>query len=125
VIFIKKNFKLGEMETRFAYLIWGHEPIESPELVKIAERELKWKKSTTYTVLKRLCEKGIFKNESAVVTALIKKDEFYSEQSRSYVEETFGGSLPKFFAAFVGKRKLNANQAEELKRLIDEHKDEE
>ena len=122
---MKKNLKLAEMETQFADLIWEREPIESPELVKLTERELKWKKSTTYTVLKRLCEKGIFKNENAVVTALIKKDEFYAEQSHNYVEETFEGSLPKFFAAFIRKGKLNAKQAEELKRLIDEHKDEE
>jgi predicted transcriptional regulator len=119
------SFKLAKTESKFADLIWDNEPIESPELVKIAEREMKWKKSTTYTVLKKLCEKGIFKNENALVTAVLKKDEFYANQSRKYVEETFGGSLPKFLAAFVGGGKLNAKQAEELKNLIDEHKDEE
>ena len=119
---MKNSFKLAETETKFADLIWENEPIESPELVKIAEREMNWKKSTTYTVLKRLCEKGIFKNENTVVTSVFKKDEFYAKQSRDYVEETFGGSLPKFLAAFVGG-KLNAKQAEELKRLIDEHKE--
>ena len=122
---MKVNLKLAEAEAKFADLIWENEPLESPELVKIAESEMNWKKSTTYTVLKKLCDKGIFKNENATVTAVLKKDEFYAEQSRNYVEETFGGSLPKFFAAFVGKGRLNANQAEELKRLIDEHKDEE
>ena len=84
---------------------------------------MNWKKSTTYTVLKKLCDKGIFKNENALVTAVLKKEEFYAEQSRNYVDETFGGSLPKFLAAFVGGNKLNAKQAEELKRLIDEHKE--
>jgi len=123
VIYIKSKFKLTETETKFAGLIWEREPIESPELVKIAEHEMKWKKSTTYTVLKKLCEKGIFKNENALVSAVQKKEEFYANQSRNYVDETFGGSLPRFLTAFVGGNKLNANQAEELKRLIDEHKE--
>lgn len=117
------NFKFTKTEAKFADLIWANEPLESPELVKIAEREMRWKKSTMYTVLKKLCEKGIFKNENALVTALIKKDEFYANQSRYYVEETFGGSLPKFIAAFIGGKKLNAKQADELQRLIDEHKE--
>lgn len=120
---MKTNYRLAEIETKFADLIWSREPIESPELVKIAERELNWKKSTTFTVLRRLCDRGIFKNEKAVVTSLIKKDEFYAKQSKDYIEETFEGSLPKFFAAFVGNGKLNAKQAEELKRLIDEYKE--
>ena len=120
---MKTNYKLAEMEAKFADLIWSREPIESPELVKISEIEMNWKKSTTYTILKRLCDRGIFQNENAIVTALIKKDEFYAKQSKDYVEKTFDGSLPKFFAAFVGNGKLNAAQAEELKRLIDEHKE--
>ena len=123
MICIKISLKLAETEAKFADLIWEREPIESPELVKIAEREMKWKKSTTYTVLKRLCEKGIFKNENALVYAVLKKDEFYARQSRNYVEETFEGSLPKFFSAFVSNGKLNKKQAEELKRLIDEHEE--
>jgi len=117
------NYKLAKTEAKFADLIWEHEPVESPELVKIAELEMRWKKSTTYTVLKKLCEKNIFKNENAVVTALIKKEEFYANQSRKYVEETFGGSLPKFLTAFVGGGKLNDKQADELKRIIDEYKE--
>ena len=120
---MKTNLRLAEMETKFADIIWEREPIESPELVKIAERELNWKKSTTYTILKRLCERGIFKNENTIVSSVIKKAEFYAKQSRNYVEETFEGSLPKFFAAFVGEGKLNKQQAEELKRLIDEHEE--
>jgi predicted transcriptional regulator len=123
VINVKSNYTLAEMETKFADLIWDREPIESPELVKAAEQEMKWKKSTTYTILKRLCDRGIFKNENAVVTSLIKKDEFYAKQSRDYIEETFEGSLPKFFSAFVSNSKLNKKQAEELKRLIDEHEE--
>jgi predicted transcriptional regulator len=119
-----KEYKLAQSEARFADLIWKNEPIPSGELVKLCEKEMDWKKSTTYTVLKKLCEKGIFQNENAVVSALIKKDEFYAKQSRWFVEDTFGGSLPKFLTAFMGGKKLSDHQAEELKRLIDEHKEE-
>lgn len=119
------DFKLAEIEAKFADLIWQNEPIISTKLVKIAERELQWKKSTTYTVLKKLCERGIFKNENAVVTSVFTKEEFYAKHSQNYVDDTFGGSLPKFLTAFISNRKLNAKQSEELKRLIDEHKDEE
>jgi predicted transcriptional regulator len=118
-----KEYKLAQSEARFADLIWQNEPIASGELVKLCEREMDWKKSTTYTVLKKLCEKGIFQNENAVVSALIKKDEFYAKQSRWFVEDTFGGSLPKFLTAFIGGKKLSDRQAEELKKLIDEHKE--
>ncbi|NLU52741.1 MAG: BlaI/MecI/CopY family transcriptional regulator [Clostridiaceae bacterium] len=117
------EYKLSESEERFAELIWQNEPIGSGELVKLCEKEMNWKKSTTYTVLKKLCEKGVCRNENAVVSSLITKDEYYSRQSISFVEETFGGSLPKFLAAFIGGRKLSSQQAEELKKLIDEHKE--
>lgn len=117
------DYKLAQSEARFADLIWQHEPIGSGELVKLCEKELDWKKSTTYTVLKKLCEKGIFQNENAVVTSLLKRDEFYARQSRHFVEDTFGGSLPKFLTAFIGGKKLSDRQAEELKKLIDEHKE--
>lgn len=118
-----KAYKLTESEERFAELIWQNEPIGSGDLVKLCEKEMNWKKSTTYTVLKKICEKGIFQNENAVVSSLINKDEYYVKQSIRFVEDTFGGSLPKFLAAFIGGRKLNEHQAEELKRLIDEHKE--
>jgi predicted transcriptional regulator len=84
---------------------------------------MNWKKSTTYTVLKKLCEKGIFKNENAIVSSLITRDEYYARQSIRFVEDTFGGSLPKFLTAFISGRRLSKHQAEELKRLIDEHKE--
>ena len=116
-------YKLTETEEKFAELIWQKEPIGSGQLVKISEKEMKWKKSTTYTVLKKLCEKGIFQNENAVVTSLISKDEYYAKQSIRFVEDTFGGSLPKFLTAFISGKKLSKHQAEELKRLIDEHKE--
>ncbi|MGI1660243.1 MAG: BlaI/MecI/CopY family transcriptional regulator [Desulfitobacterium sp.] len=118
-----KEYKLSQSEAKFAEIIWHHEPIGSGELVKLCEKEMEWKKSTTYTVLKNLCEKGIFQNQNAVVTSLIKKDEFCAKQSRRFVEDTFGGSLPKFITAFIGGKKLTRKQAEELRHLIDEHRE--
>ncbi|MDO7788162.1 BlaI/MecI/CopY family transcriptional regulator [Desulforamulus aquiferis] len=117
------EYKMTQSEARFAELIWRHEPIASGELVKLCEREFDWKKSTTYTVLKKLCDRGIFKNENAVVSSLIKKEEFYVRQSRRFVEDIFGGSLPKFLTAFIGGNSLSDRQAEELKKLIDQHKE--
>lgn len=119
-----KHYKLAQSEAKFADLIWRYEPIGSGELVKLCEKELAWKKSTTYTVLKKLCERDIFQNENAVVSSLIKKDEFYAIQSRRFVEDAFGGSLPKFLTAFIGGQRLSGRQAEELKKLIDNHKEE-
>jgi predicted transcriptional regulator len=113
------------MEVKFADIIWEHAPIASPELVKLCETELNWKKSTTYTVLKKLCDRGIFHNENALVTALLTKEAFFAGHSRRYVEDTFGGSLPRFITAFIGGKKLTDKQAEELKRVIDEHKESE
>jgi len=118
-----KEYKLTESEEKFAELIWQNEPIGSGDLVKLCEKEMNWKKSTTYTVLKKLCEKGFFQNVNSVVSSLITKDEYYSRQSVRFVEDTFGGSLPKFLTAFIGGRKLSKHQAEELKRLIDEHEE--
>ena len=118
-----REYKLTESEKKFAELIWQNEPIGSGDLVKLCEKEMNWKKSTTYTVLKKLCEKGIFQNENAVVSSLITKDEYYARQSIRFVEDTFGGSLPKFLTAFISGKKLSKHQAEELKRLIDEHKE--
>lgn len=114
-----KEYKLAEGEARFAELIWEKEPITSPELVKVCEREFQWKKSTTYTVLKKLCERGIFQNEKAVVTSLISKEEFYGYKSRKFVEESFGGSIPRFLTAFMGGKKLTKEQAAEIRELID------
>ncbi|WAA12651.1 BlaI/MecI/CopY family transcriptional regulator [Fervidibacillus halotolerans] len=118
-----KELKLTDSERKFAELIWEHEPISSGELVKLCEKEMNWKKSTTYTMLKKLCEKGIFKNEEAIVSSLMTRDEYYANESIRFVEDTFGGSLPKFLTAFVSGRKISKKQAEELKRLIDEHKE--
>ena len=111
--------KLGVIETHFADLIWDNEPISSGELVKLCEKELSWKKSTTYTILRRLCERGIFQNINGTVTSLLSKNEFNAAQSEKFVEETFDGSLPKFLAAFSMRKKLSDAEIEELQRFID------
>lgn len=117
------DYKLAEVEEKFAELIWAHAPISSPELVKICEKELNWKKSTTYTVLKKLCVKGIFKNENALVTVCMSREEFYGQQSRRYVEDVFSGSVPLFLNTFYRGKKLTDKEAEELKQLIDSCKE--
>lgn len=111
--------KLGAIELRFAELIWEREPLFSGELVKLCEQELEWKKSTTYTVLRKLCERGIFQNQDSVVTSLISREEFFALQSEQFVEETFQGSLPGFIAAFTKRKKLSLKEIEELQALID------
>ncbi len=113
-----QDYKLADLEAKFADIIWEREPITSPDLVKVCERELNWKKSTTYTVLKKLIDRGIFRNEKTVVSSLISREEFYGKQSRLYVEETFG-SLPRFLTAFFQGRKLSQREAEELRSYID------
>lgn len=114
-----EEYKLGAMEARFADLIWSHEPIASGELVRLCERELGWKKSTTYTMLRRLCERGLFKNSGSEVSALLTKADFLALQSEKFVEDTFGGSLPQFLAAFSSRKKLSEREIEELQRLIE------
>ena len=118
-----KEYKLAQGEAKFADLIWENAPITSMELVKLSEKEMGWKKPTTYTVLRKLCQKGIFKNEDTVVSVVLTKDAFIAGQSRRYVEDTFGGSLPKFITSFMGSEKLSDKQASELMRLIEEHKE--
>ena len=111
--------KLGIVEAQFAELIWTNEPIASGELVKLCEKELNWKKSTTYTVLKKLCERGIFQNNEGVVTSRLTRDEFNAVQSEQFVEDTFEGSLPAFLAAFTSRKTLSKEDVEEIRRLID------
>ena len=114
--------KLGLIESKFADIIWNSEPISSGDLVKRAAQELDWKKSTTYTVLKKLCERGIFQNVNGMVTAKITRDAFYAEQSEAFVNETFGGSLPAFLAAFTSRNKLSEKETLELVQLIMENR---
>lgn len=114
------EYRLGEVEMRFASLIWSNEPISSGELARLCEKELNWKKSTTYTILKRLCERGIFQNDRGTVTSLISFQKFQAKRSENFVEETFQGSLPGFVAAFCSQKKLSKEEVEELKKIIDE-----
>ena len=118
-----KDYQMGAVESRFADIIWQNEPISSAELAKRSEQQLKWKKSTTYTVLKRLCDKGIFVNNGGTVTSLVSREEFYSVQSERFVEETFDGSLPAFLAAFTARKGLTAKEIAELRRMIDEYEE--
>ncbi len=117
------DYQMGAVESKFADIIWENEPISSTELSKRSEEILKWKKSTTYTVLKRLCDKGIFQNNKGTVTSLISKQEFYSLQSEKFVEETFEGSLPAFLAAFSKRKKLSADEISEIRKMIDSYKE--
>lgn len=116
------DYTLGTIEGKFAKLIWDNEPISSGDLVKLCEKELGWKKSTTYTVLKRLCLREIFQNTDGCVTSLISEKDFYSLQSEEFIDETFNGSLPRFLAAFTRRKKLSDKEIEELKKLIDENR---
>ena len=116
------DLELGAVQARFADIIWANEPVASGALVKICERELGWKKPTTYTVLRKLCEKGLFKNEDGVVTGVISREQYYSRKSGEFVEESFGGSLPAFLAAFMSGRPLSDGEAEEIQKMIDAHR---
>lgn len=118
------DYRLTEAEENLADIIWQNEPIRSAELVKICNEKFDWKKSTTYTMLKRLEEKKIVRNKDSVVESLIKKDDFYGEQSKIFVEENFQGSLPRFLAAFTRRKKLSQKEVQELQRLIDDYEEE-
>lgn len=115
-----EDYKLFDAEYKFACLVWDNEPIKSTELVKLSQAKLGWKKSTTYTVLRKLCERGVLRNENATVTAIVKKTEAQKYESQTVVEKTFNGSLPQFLTAFLGGKKLTEQEAEELKRIIEE-----
>lgn len=114
------DYQMGEIETRFAEIIWENEPISSSELARLAFDVLSWKKSTTYTVLKRLCGKGIFKNEGGTVSSLISKEEFHSLQSERFVEDNFKGSLPAFLTAFTKSKSLTREEVDEIKKMLEE-----
>ena len=118
------EIELGAVQLKFADIVWEREPVSSGELVKVCEKELNWKKPTTYTALRRLCEKGILKNENGVVSSLIPRDEFYSAKSEQIIEESFNGSLPAFIAAFISRKELTAKEADEIREMIDSFKKE-
>lgn len=113
---------LGTVESMFADLIWQNEPITSRELVALCAEQLKWKKSTTYTVLRRLCERGIFQNNNGTVTSLQSKEDFQSRQSEAFVKEVFHGSIPAFLSAFTKRQNLSEKDIEEIRQLIDSYK---
>ena len=113
-----QEYKLGMMETKFATLIWNNAPIQSGALVKLCAKELAWKKSTTYTMLRRLCERGIFQNINGEVSALLSQEEVLALQSEQFVNETFGGSLPKFLAAFSTRSKFTQSELNALISII-------
>lgn len=114
-----EDLKLGVVESRFADIIWANEPLHSRELVALCQTGLNWKKPTTYTVLRKLCERGIFRNEDGMVSSVISREEFYAMQSEKFVEEAFDGSLPAFFAAFTLRKNLTSEEVAEIRRMID------
>ena len=111
--------KLGPVELRFAELIWENAPISSGELVKLCARELEWKKSTTYTVLKKLCEQGLFQNQGGTVTVLVSRQDYQARQSKQFVADTFSGSLPAFLAAFAQGAPLSQKDIADIRAMID------
>ena len=117
------EYQLGEVGSLFADIIWSNEPLSSRRLAELAEEKLGWKRTTTYTILKRLCDRGIFQNRGGTVTSLVSRQEFYAMQSERFVEENFSGSLPAFLAAFGSRKKLDREQIDQLQRLIDEMRD--
>ena len=117
-----KDIELGAVQERFADIVWANEPLGSGELVKLCEKELGWKKPTTYTVLRKLCEKGLLRNEDGVVTTLMTRDDFYSAKSEQIIEDSYEGSLPAFIAAFTSRKKLSNAEVDEIQKLIDEFK---
>ncbi len=113
------ELRLGVVESKFADIIWNHEPLHSRELVKLCEAQLHWKKPTTYTVLRKLCERGIFQNLDGMVSSVISRSDFYAMQSEKFVEETFEGSLPAFLAAFTTRKALTPEEIAQIRSLID------
>ncbi len=111
--------RLGTVEARFADIVWANAPLRTAELVKICARELNWKRTTTYTVLKRLGEKGLFSMENGTVSAVIAREEYYAAQSEKFVQETFDGSLPAFLAAFTKRKALRTEEIDEIRKMID------
>ena len=116
--------RLGAVESQFADIIWKNAPLSSRDLVKLCQQQLEWKKSTTYTVLKKLCDRGIFQNEDGIVTPLVSRQEFHARQSQRFVEETFQGSLPAFISAFASGKKLSPQDVSDIRRMLDEYEKE-
>ena len=120
---IPQQYKLYDVEYRFVSIVWEREPLSSGELVRLCQQQLDWKKSTTYTVLKKLCDRGILKNENAVVSALVKREQVQRYESSQVVDRAFDGSLPQFVAAFMSGRGLSEDEVRQLKSLIDSYEE--
>ena len=118
-----EEMKLGLVEAKFADIIWENEPLTSRELVKLCQEKLEWKKSTTYTVLKKLCDRGIFRNQDGSVTSLISREDFHAMQSEKFVEDTFAGSLPAFLAAFTKRKSLTAQEIQQIRQMIESYEE--
>lgn len=114
-----RELRMGTAEAKFADMIWDNEPVSSGDLAKLANQAFGWKKTTAFTVLKRLCERGLFQNQNGTVTSLLSREAFYARHSELYVEETFGGSLPAFLAAFGTRKKLTDKEVDEVQKIID------
>ena len=114
------DLHMGLLESRFAEIVWEEEPVTTSRLVILAEETFGWKRTTTHTVIKRLCQKGLFENRSGTVRSLLSKDEYYAIQSTSFVNETFGGSLPSFVASFIRGKGLDPEEAAILKKMIED-----
>ncbi len=114
--------KIFESEYRFCLILWENEPIKSSRLVDICRERLGWKPTTTYTVIKRLAERGVLKNENTIVTSLVSKDSVQAAELNEMVEKTFEGSLPAFVAAFTRTQKLSAEDVDAIRRMIDDYR---
>ena len=114
-----EDYKLGLVESKFADIIWENQPLTSGKLVELCQEKLNWKKPTTYTVLRKLCSRGIFQNVNGTVSAVLSREAFYAGQSQQVVEESFDGSLPAFIAAFTSKKKLTDQEIAEIRAMID------
>ncbi len=113
------NYQLGAVEARFSDIIWSHEPLTTNELIKLCERELQWKRTTTYTVLKKLGGHGLFQMKDGTVTALVSREDYYAAQSEKFVQDTYDGSLPAFIAAFTKRKSLTAEEIAQIREMID------
>lgn len=118
------EMQMGAIEARFADIIWSHEPVTAAQIAKYAEAELGWKKTTSYTALKRLCDKGIFQNEKGNVTSLVTREQFYAAQSERFLDETYNGSLPAFIAAFARRKSISREDLAQIRAMLDAYEQE-
>ena len=116
---VMAEIKLGFVESHFADIIWKNAPLTTKKLVELCAAELNWKRTTTYTVLKKLCQRGLFTTNDGVITVLLSKEEFYAIRSEEFLNQTFSGSLPTFIAAFTTRKTLTPEELDEIKRLVD------